>query len=105
MDSRYERLATKLDKLPQGFPRTESGVERHILEKIFSPDDASLAAMLRPIPETADAVARRLGRSLKKMRPILDDMLQRGQIIAFRVRGEKVYGLAPFVIGIYDRVS
>jgi Pyruvate/2-oxoacid:ferredoxin oxidoreductase delta subunit len=29
-------------------------------------------------------------------------MVGRGQIAAFRVRGEQVYGLAPFVIGIYE---
>jgi hypothetical protein len=32
----YERLAQKLDALPNGYPRTESGVELRILEKIFN---------------------------------------------------------------------
>jgi len=29
-------------------------------------------------------------------------MVRRGQILSFRSRGETVYGLAPFVIGIYE---
>jgi H+/Na+-translocating ferredoxin:NAD+ oxidoreductase subunit B len=102
MDSIYEQLAAKLDEFPHGFPRTESGVELRILEKIFSPDDASMAVQLRPVPESAEAVARRLGRSVEELRRVLDGMTQRGQIVAFRVRGEKVYGLAPFAIGIYE---
>jgi electron transport complex protein RnfB len=102
MDTIYERLAAKLDEFPHGFPRTESGVELRILEKIFAPDDATLALQLLPIPETAEAAARRLGRPVEELRPILDGMVHCGQILSVRRRGEKVYGLAPFVIGIYE---
>jgi len=36
----YEHLARSLDKLPNGFPSTESGVELKILQKIFTPQEA-----------------------------------------------------------------
>ncbi len=102
MDDVYERLAEKLDEFPHGFPRTESGVELRILQKIFAPEDAALALQLLPIPETAEAAAHRLGGSAEKLRPRLDSLVQRGQILSFRRRGQRVYGLAPFVIGIYE---
>ena len=102
MNAIYERLAAKLDEFPHGFPRTESGVELRILEKIFAPEDAALAVQLLPIPETAEAASRRLGRSAQDLRPRLDGMVRRGQILSFRARGEQVYGLAPFVIGVYE---
>jgi Na+-translocating ferredoxin:NAD+ oxidoreductase subunit B len=102
MDTVYERLATRLDAFPQGFPRTESGVELRILEKIFTPDEAALALQLSLIPETAKAAAHRLGRSTEALRPVLDSMVGRGQILSSRRHGEKVYGLAPFVVGIYE---
>ena len=102
MDVIYERLAARLDEFPHGFPRTASGVELRILEKIFTPDDAALAMELRLLPETATAAAQRLGRPVEELRPRLDGMVGRGQIASFRVRGEQVYGLAPFVIGIYE---
>ena len=102
MDRIYEQLAAKLDEFPHGFPRTESGVELRILRKIFTPEDAAMALQLRLIPETAEAAARRLGRPVEELRPLLDGMVRRGQIVAFRIRGEQVYGLAPFVIGIYE---
>ena len=102
MSSIYEQLAAKLDELPHGFPRTESGVELRILEKIFAPDQAAMAARLLPIPEPVEAIAHRLDRPAAELRPILDRMVRHGQILSFRMRGETVYGLAPFVVGIYE---
>ncbi|MDY6823019.1 MAG: hypothetical protein SWH68_04355 [Thermodesulfobacteriota bacterium] len=43
----YERLADVLDTLPNGFPRTDSGVEMKILEKAFATDEADLFCELR----------------------------------------------------------
>jgi electron transport complex protein RnfB len=37
MDDAYEQLAAAMDRLANGFPRTESGVELKILRKMFSP--------------------------------------------------------------------
>jgi hypothetical protein len=57
----FERLADALDKLPNGFPRTPSRVEIHILKKIFSPEEASLASRLCGDPEPVDEIAKRTG--------------------------------------------
>jgi electron transport complex protein RnfB len=102
MDDVYRRLAAKLDQFPHGFPRTASGVELRILAKVFSPEDAAMALDLLPIPETAAAIARRLGRHVEDLQTVLDGMVARGQIATMRYRGEQVYMLAPFVIGIYE---
>ena len=98
----YKRLAKKLDKLPQGFPATESGVELKILQKIFSPEDAEMALRLKPFPETAEGIAGRLGKPHDEMRTTLDEMASRGQIAAMQWRGERRYALAPFVVGIFE---
>ena len=42
----YKRLAERLNALPQTFPPTENGIELKILEKIFLPEDAEMAAVL-----------------------------------------------------------
>lgn len=102
MGNVYERLAAKLNELPHGFPRTDSGVELRILAKIFSPEDAATALELLPIPETTPAIARRLGREVEELQQVLDRMVARGQIATVRYRGEQVYMFAPFVIGIYE---
>lgn len=98
----YRRLAKKLDRLPQGFPATDSGVELKILRKIFSPEDAATALRLEPVPATADAVARRLRRPVADVRATLDAMASRGQIGSFTMEGVQRYALMPFVIGIYE---
>lgn len=47
MDSNlYRRLQLHLDKLPVGFPATESGVEIELLEYLFTPAEAKIALCL-----------------------------------------------------------
>ncbi len=98
----YKKLAKKLDKLPQGYPSTDSGVELDILRKIFSPEDAEMALRLKPIPETARRAAKRLGVDEKGLRNTLDGMVSRGQIASFKTNGRRKYALAPFVVGIFE---
>jgi len=98
----YTRLAKKLDKLPQGFPATKSGVELRILRKIFAPEDAEMALRLKPMPETAEHIARRLGHPEDEMRAILDGLADRGQIGSFKLKGKQRYALMPFVVGIFE---
>ena len=43
----YRRLAERLDAIPNGFPPTESGVELRLLAKMFTPEEAALASVLR----------------------------------------------------------
>jgi electron transport complex protein RnfB len=98
----YSRLARALDGLPHGFPATDSGVELAILRKIFAPEDAAMALKLKVLPETAAMVARRLRRPTEEIRQVLDGMAERGQIYKMRKRGRDYYGLAPFVVGIWE---
>ncbi len=101
-DDVYRRLAKRLDDLPNGFPATETGVEIRILEKIFSPKDAETALLLRPLPETAEDAAARLGRPLPDMEATLDAMAEKGQIGCMTWGGRRFYLLMPFVVGIYE---
>lgn len=98
----FERLAKVLDGLPHGFPATDSGVELAILRTIFSPEDAAVALRLKPLPETAAMVARRLLRPTDEVRATLDRMAERGEIFSFRQRGRRYYALAPFIVGIWE---
>ncbi|MEI6135342.1 MAG: hypothetical protein WCP72_10235, partial [Desulfomonile sp.] len=102
MNDVYNRLATKLDQLPNGYPATESGVELKILQKIFTPEEAEMALKIRPIPEPAEAIAERLGKPLDEMQGILDDMVHKGQIGSANMRGQQVYMLVPFIVGIFE---
>jgi electron transport complex protein RnfB len=98
----YKDLAQKLDGLPQGYPTTESGIELKILQKIYSPEEAEMALKIRPIPETAEVIAQRLGKPAPEMEAILDDMVGKGQIGSFKHLGQQMYMFFPFVIGVYE---
>ena len=61
-----------------------------------------MALRLTAVPETAEAIAKRLGKPVEKMRAILDDMAGKGQTGSFKMAGQQVYKLVPFVVGIYE---
>ena len=98
----YQRLAKRLDELPNGFPPTPDGVELRLLAAIFSPEEADLAANLRLTLETPEQTAERLGTDLKETRGKLKSMARRGLIHAGRTEAGLGYGLMPFVVGIYE---
>ena len=61
MEDVYRQLARHLDRLPAGFPATDSGVELRILARLFTPEEAATALGLTLMPEPPEAVAQRLG--------------------------------------------
>jgi|GEM_PF-3496374 len=42
MANLYKKLALHLDKMPAGFPATDSGVEVKILERLFTQEEAAI---------------------------------------------------------------
>jgi len=101
-DSAYRRLARRLNELPEGFPPTEDGAELQLLEAIFTPQEAALAAELRLRLEPPESIAGRIGQSPEEVRSLLRGMAKRGLIEAGRVEGGLGFGLMPFVVGIYE---
>jgi NAD-dependent dihydropyrimidine dehydrogenase PreA subunit len=98
----YERLADALDALPNGFPRTSSGVELRLLAKILSPEEALLASHLTGTRESPDAIARRAGRHTHEVERDLIALAKRGILWPGKVDGGAGFRLAPFIVGIYE---
>jgi len=98
----YEQLAEALDRLPNGFPRTSSGVEIPLLQRIFSPEEAELGAILTGDKTPADDIAARVGMPVKDARGRLMQMVKRGLVWFERGSGQPRFRLAPFVVGIYE---
>lgn len=99
----YKELAKHLDSLPGGFPATDRGVEKKILEHLFSKEEAELALCLTLIPETAATISFRAGKPLSGMEKLLESMAAKGLI--FRVKKPDkapVYMAAQFVVGIWE---
>ena len=99
----YQRLAQRLDALPNGFPSTADGAELRLLAKLFTPEEADLVARLRLTLETPQEIANRIDGDAKTIRAQLKGMARRGLIKANRhPAGGLGYGLLPFVVGIYE---
>ena len=52
----YRNLQEHLDKMPVGFPATESGVEINLLKTIFTPEQAKIATHLDYKHKTLDQI-------------------------------------------------
>jgi NAD-dependent dihydropyrimidine dehydrogenase PreA subunit len=99
----YERLATHLDDLPGGFPRTESGVEIRILRRLFTPEDAELALHLTLIPEEPRVIARRAKIPVEEAVQRLEEMNKKGLIMGIQRRGKPtLYMALQFVVGFWE---
>jgi len=99
----YKRLARHLDDMPAGFPPSKSGVELRILKKLFTEDEAALAAHLSLLPEFPESVARRAGLPAPETARKLEDMARKG--LVYRLEDEKNgrrYSANQFVIGIWE---
>jgi Na+-translocating ferredoxin:NAD+ oxidoreductase subunit B len=99
----YQDLAKRLDALPQGFPATDDGMELRLLAKLFTAQEAALAAQLRMTLEKPAEIAGRLGMDLREVSMLLKDMAKKGLIKVGGIpRGGLGFGLLPFVVGIYE---
>jgi ferredoxin len=102
MDDAYRRLAQTLDALPNGYPPTEEGTELRILARLFTPEEADLAARLRQTPEVSARIAERIGGDPEALAAQLKGMARRGLISIKRTPEGLAYGALPFVVGIYE---
>ncbi|GAP12514.1 protein containg 4Fe-4S binding domain [Longilinea arvoryzae] len=99
----YRRLARHLDQLPDGFPPSRTGADLHLLELLFSPQEAELAVHLTLERESAGLIAARAGLAPDAGALLLDEMAQKGLILSMDTEdGGRTYMAAPFVVGIYE---
>lgn len=97
-----DRLIDALDALPEGFPRTPSGSEYRMIEKVFTPNEIELAGHLSRTFETVDEIAPRVGLPGEMVKLLLDEMVPRRMVRRSSVADVEHYRLGPFVIGWYE---
>lgn len=98
----YEDLRAFMDKLPSGFPKTDSGVEIKILKKLFTPAQAEFFMMLSMEPETVEKISNRIGLEPSLLEPKLEEMAIKGLIFRDREEEQVRYQAFHFIIGIYE---
>jgi ferredoxin len=99
----YRRLAEHLDRLPGGFPPSETDADLRLLERLFTLEEAKLAVHLTLDRETAEVIAGRADLPLAEVESRLGEMAEKGLIFALRTQeGSFVYQAMPMVVGIYE---
>lgn len=103
MTTVYEKLRDRLDMFPQGFAKTESGVELEILKRLFTPEEAEIMLGLKPMPEKLSAIAQRMGKDETELGEKLYDMSKRGLLMRWQAPDKEMYYfLMPWAIGIFE---
>jgi ferredoxin len=98
------RLSTGTVALPEPEnPRAWQGW-REILEILYTPEEAELAAQLPVRPVALDRLARRLSRPAAELEPRLDAMADKGLVmdLVHPRSGKKSYLLSPPVVGFFE---
>jgi Na+-translocating ferredoxin:NAD+ oxidoreductase subunit B len=100
----YERLAEALNKHPEGFPRTKTGVELKILMRILPPEEAELGSKLTHNMETVESISVRIRLPEKEVEKRLLAMMAKGRVWRRKsITGRKwTYRMAPFIPGFYE---
>ncbi|RLB56660.1 MAG: hypothetical protein DRI34_08845 [Deltaproteobacteria bacterium] len=96
----YRRLRERLDRMPVGAPGRTTIYE--ILQILYSPAEAELAAQVPMRPTSAEALARRLGRPLEQLRQQLEALADKGLVLDLFLGGKMRYALAPTIVGLFE---
>jgi len=101
-ESIYRKLAQRLDAIPNGFHATESGIELRLLEKVFAPEEAALASVMKLTYEPAAEIGARAGLDADTAQRTLKRMARKGQIYIRKKEDQLVFELMPFAVGFYE---
>jgi Na+-translocating ferredoxin:NAD+ oxidoreductase subunit B len=103
VEDTYYRLREHLNRLPGGFPATETGVEIRLLKRLFSPEEAHIAQFLTMKLEPVPVIAARAGMSDEDTAAMLAEMAKKGLVFSIETPDRPTaYMAAQFVIGIWE---
>ena len=102
-DAFYRSLSKHLDSLPGGFPPSDTGADIRLLQRLFTPEEARIAAQMTIERQSAAEIASNQGIATTEAEDRLQTMAEKGLILPiYSEGGENRYQAVPFVVGIYE---
>ncbi len=102
----YRKLQRHLDRMPIGYPATQSGVEVNLLKLIFTPREAQIATHLDYKHKTVDQIfetAQAEVGSKEELIRILDGIVSKGGISRRERDNQWQYAVLPLALwGMYE---
>lgn len=102
MKNTFKILAENLDKLPNRFPATESGVELELLAELFTEKEAEIAGFLNEVSQVAKEISEKTEETEREVFVILKGMVRKGLIEIEKIDKGLGFKLIPFVVGFYE---
>jgi NAD-dependent dihydropyrimidine dehydrogenase PreA subunit len=108
MKEEYHELVARLNVGPVGLPEPESATARagwqEILELLYTPEEAAIAARLPLMPARIETIASRVGLPAAQLQPRLEAMADKGIVmdLVHPETGEVRYLLSPPVVGFFE---
>jgi len=96
----YRKLGRRLDQAPVRTPWTP--VFKELVESLYSPAEAELVTRLPYRPSTLSRIARMLGESESKLRPMIEGLCAKGLVIDLWDGEKYEYMVSPIVIGFFE---
>jgi ferredoxin len=98
--SAYQRLTDRLNRFPQGAPRSDLLFQ--ILKMLFREREAELVSLLPIKPFTAEKAAKIWKMTDKEAGDILDGLAGRALLVDFESDGKSCYTLPPPMAGFFE---
>jgi ferredoxin len=102
MDDVYKKLCQTMAQRGGRYPGMDIPEFYPLVQELFSPEEAAIAAVMPAKPLPASAVAKETNREEKEVKPILEGMADKGLCSSFARDGMRYYVGAPFVPGIFE---
>ncbi len=99
-DEVYRVLAERLNKEPVGAPVNDTLMA--ILQSLYTESEAMVGSKFALVPMKMEQIADIVGLSSEQLKPILDNMANKGLLMDFPRRETSYYMLAPMVIGFFE---
>ena len=96
----YHKLQGIIDSHPVGAPKSEEYLE--ILKILFRPEEVELAAVMDFKLRKASEIGEKAGIGADHAQEHLEDMANRGVVLAKQVGGEMAYALLPNYPGLFE---
>ncbi len=108
LKAEYRDLADRLQAGPVAYPEPDDPVAREgwreILEILYTPEEAALAARLPVRPMSLEKLSARVGIPAEALRPRLDAMADKGLVmdLVHASSGRTAWLLSPPVVGFFE---
>lgn len=100
--TKYDALANSLAGNPGSIPVINCPEFVTLLEALFSPEEAELAAQMTHQKQTLAQISENANRPPEEVEPLLESMAVKGLVFHMAYKGEKKYKLMEVVPGFFE---